>query len=82
MNKYFKVFKKLFLFSILFLIAFYLFLVNSYKFVYTEDEINSFVNEINNSPNLPNEFYELYSKEFDKSLEKSTIKYLTKSIYK
>jgi len=82
MNKYFKIFKKLFLFSTLLLIAFYLFLLNSYKFVYTEDEVNSFANEINNSPNLPNEFYELYNKEFDNSLEKSTIKYLTKSIYK
>ena len=82
MYKYFKVFKKLILFSILILIAFYIFLLNSYKFIYSDNEIKSFVNEINNSPNLPNEFYELYNKEFDHSLEKSTIKYLSKSIYK
>lgn len=82
MNKYFKVFKKLILFSILFLIAFYLFLLNSYKFVYNEDEVNSFVNEINNSPNLPNEFYELYNKEYDNTLETGILKYTTRSIFK
>ncbi len=82
MNKYFKVFKKLFLFSILLLIAFYLFLINSYKFIYIEEQVNSFINEINNSPSLPNEFYELYNKEYNNTLETGILKYTAKSIFK
>lgn len=82
MNKYLKIFKKLFLFSILLLIAFYLFLLNSYKFIYNEEQVNSFINEINNSPSLPNEFYELYNKEFNKTLETGILKYSAKSIFK
>uniref|UniRef100_UPI004048FFF4 transglycosylase domain-containing protein n=1 Tax=Flavobacterium sp. TaxID=239 RepID=UPI004048FFF4 len=75
-----KIFK---LFSVIFMIfvfGFYLVLSNSWKLYYDKNDLNLFTTEIKKSSELPIEFYELYNKSNNNSLDVGVINYLSKSI--
>ncbi len=64
----------------IFVFGFYLVLSNSWKLYYDKNDLNLFTTEIKKSSELPIEFYELYNKSNNNSLDVGVINYLSKSI--
>ena len=76
-----KTFRKIILFILLIILSIYFFMINAWKFDFTENEIQLYVSEINKSESLPDMFYEYYNIDTDFSLEYNTLGYLAKSIF-
>ena len=62
------------------ILAFYIFILNAWKFDFTEEEIKPYIAEIKQAEKLPDLFYELYNVDNGNSLEYGTLEYLTKNL--
>lgn len=76
-----KTFRKISLFILLIILSIYFFVINAWRFDFTENEIRLYVSEINKSDSLPDMFYEYYNIDTDFSLEDNTLGYFAKSIF-
>jgi membrane carboxypeptidase/penicillin-binding protein PbpC len=81
MKRLIKIFRNLVIVVSLLILGLYIFLLNSWKIDFTENEINQYISEIIHAEELPNLFYELYNLDTNNSLENGTLMYLTKNFF-
>jgi membrane carboxypeptidase/penicillin-binding protein PbpC len=81
MKRLIKIFRNLVIVVSLLILGLYIFLLNSWKIDFTENEINQYISEIIQAEELPNLFYELYNLDTNNSLENGTLMYLTKNFF-
>jgi membrane carboxypeptidase/penicillin-binding protein PbpC len=81
MKRLIKIFRNLVIVVSLLILGFYIFLLNTWKIDFTENEINQYISEIKQAEELPNLFYELYNLDTNNSLENGTLMYLTKNFF-
>ena len=80
MKRPLKIFRNISILIFLMILAFYIFILNAWKFDFTEEEIKPYIAEIKQAEKLPDLFYELYNVDNGNSLEYGTLEYLTKNL--
>jgi hypothetical protein len=81
MKRLIKIFRNLVIVVSLFILGFYIFLLNAWKIDFTENEVTQYISEIKQAEELPILFYELYNLDTNNSLENGTLMYLTKNFF-